>query len=250
MNMIGIDSPVFKLLVDDDKESIIGSFNSVFGIERSAKGFGELIEIRFFDGDFESSYRKKNRIKYKDIIICICDIYGGYIARLSGVADEIEFSADNHMEVILKGRGLPTIAPSALLLWLEWRKNFPLDKGRWVNLDSNGREAWLEVALLYLGRNTSSPVEDNVEIDGANIVDLVSFLCSIGEAFFGAGGYMGRSISAFEDCLSKINVNVNFAIVWSNSESSKDCFINKDDEEIFKSLLLVMESSPVNVILN
>lgn len=85
----------------------------------------------------------------------------------------------------------------------------PRSCGEWLLLTPSARKSWLDIAAdRALGRYTSrssradSPQRTTFVLPGACITDLTSFLCAVGEAVNGPGGYFGSSLTAFEDCLA------------------------------------------------
>lgn len=50
-------------------------------------------------------------------------------------------------------------------------------------------------------RGPDAPAGAVFSIDGADISDLDTFFCALGEAVNGPGGYFGRTLLALEDCL-------------------------------------------------
>lgn len=242
--------PRFLLFLDNDTSELVGSFHNVEGIEMPILGLDDCDEIRLFNGFFNPSFDKKSGIGCCDIKICICDNKGELMTSLSGVAEELVISQVNKsLEVTLKGEGLPFISHGALSIWLNRRKGVPINKGSWINLSSIEREAWLEVSLLDLRKNAARMESCKVEIDGELVQDQVSFLCSFGEAVFGPGGYIGRNLSALEDCLTGgFGVKRPLQLHWINSKLSEDSFRRRGESEVFKDIIKVLEGANVQVI--
>lgn len=97
--------------------------------------------------------------------------------------------------------------------------------GAWRTLSEAERRRWLSKArarhfALY---KAGTPVRGHVfTIDGADIVDLTSFLCAMGEAVNGRGGYFGVSWRAFDDCLfGGFGLEAPCKIVWKNAALSR-----------------------------
>ncbi|MDX3243098.1 barstar family protein [Streptomyces sp. ME18-1-4] len=107
---------------------------------------------------------------------------------------------------------------SAGTLWKTWSRRAPASMNDWVNLPLGQREGWIEVARKC--RKTSSPAKKDgcYVLDGANIDDLASFYCGIGEAMNGPGGYYGSNLASLDDCLfGGHGPAAPFRLVWQNS---------------------------------
>jgi hypothetical protein len=77
----------------------------------------------------------------------------------------------------------------------EWRSLDPAGRARWLR-EANAR--WFHEARAGVGR---PPPADTFVIDGNDFDDLSGFLCAIGEAVNGPGGYFGSDELSFDDCL-------------------------------------------------
>lgn len=101
----------------------------------------------------------------------------------------------------------------------------PSTLGEWRTLSEAGRQRWLEMAGdRHFARSTAPvPVRGRVvTIEGSDIVDLATFLCAMGEAVNGPGGYFGSSWAAFDDCLfGGFGLESPAKIVWKNAAKSR-----------------------------
>jgi hypothetical protein len=110
----------------------------------------------------------------------------------------------------------------------------PSELGLWRQLTEAGRRRWLVQARDRFfaqasreqaagQRKENEPPSGRVfTIDGADIVDYSSFLCAIGEAVNGPGGYFGLSEMAFDDCLfGGFGLEAPCKIIWKNSALSR-----------------------------
>lgn len=78
---------------------------------------------------------------------------------------------------------------------------------QWRSLDRVAKGAFLQRAagrrLKAMKSGSAAPdrtgVEVVVDLDGVH--DLEGFLCALGEAINGSGGYFGRNLHALQDCL-------------------------------------------------
>jgi RNAse (barnase) inhibitor barstar len=103
----------------------------------------------------------------------------------------------------------------------------PVSRGEWRGLDEDGRRQWLDCAhhRFFYDCSEVAPSKSPgrvVVLDGSIVDDLLGFYCAIGEAVNGPGGYFGRSMHGFDDCLfSGFGLECPYTIVWKESERSK-----------------------------
>ncbi|MFF3613070.1 barstar family protein [Streptomyces sp. NPDC002580] len=109
-------------------------------------------------------------------------------------------------------------------VWKAWSRRSPTAVNDWVSLPIGQREGWLEVARKYLGAaGKVNPRREQYTLDGANISDVASFYCAIGEAMNGPGGYYGSNLAALDDCLfGGFGPAAPFRLVWESSEVAAD----------------------------
>jgi hypothetical protein len=101
----------------------------------------------------------------------------------------------------------------------------PAALGEWRELDEANRLLWLECARRRLfdgGCDVMRAPDRTIELDGTIVDGLVGFFCAIGEAVNGPGGYFGRSMQGFDDCLfSGFGLEYPYTIVWRHADASK-----------------------------
>lgn len=103
----------------------------------------------------------------------------------------------------------------------------PGSHGEWRGLDDDGRRQWLNCAHCRVFCDPREVAHSKspgrvVVLEGAIIDDLLGFYCAIGEAVNGPGGYFGRSMQGFDDCLfGGFGLEYPYTIIWKESESSK-----------------------------
>ncbi|MET9059583.1 barstar family protein [Streptomyces antibioticus] len=104
-------------------------------------------------------------------------------------------------------------------IWKTWSRRAPTAVNGWVSFPVGRREGWTEVARMYQGSPRKvNPRLDRYILDGANIGDLASFYCAIGEAMNGPGGYYGGNLTALDDCLlGGFGPAAPFRLVWEHS---------------------------------
>jgi hypothetical protein len=103
----------------------------------------------------------------------------------------------------------------------------PASHGEWRRLDEDGRQQWLDCAHHRVFCDPSEVAHSKtpgrlVVLEGAILDDLLGFYCAIGEAINGPGGYFGRSMQGFDDCLfGGFGLEYPYTIVWKESDRSK-----------------------------
>jgi hypothetical protein len=96
----------------------------------------------------------------------------------------------------------------------------------WVTLSPGERREWLRRSRdLYFAAAHPLPqaAPGHVfELVGSSITDLTSFLCAMGEAINGPGGYFGSNLNAFEDCCwGGFGATPPFSVRWADASASK-----------------------------
>jgi RNAse (barnase) inhibitor barstar len=94
--------------------------------------------------------------------------------------------------------------------------------GMWHDLDRDGRQAWMSVAVKRSVRpEADRPPGTVYELDGCHVTDEYSFYCALGEAVNGPGGYFGWNLSAMDDCLrGRWGATAPFTLIWNDSAAS------------------------------
>lgn len=97
--------------------------------------------------------------------------------------------------------------------------------GEWRKLDEAGRKAWLARACdraFDSGQARVRTSRSEVTIDGNDFDDLTGFFCAMGEAVNGPGGYFGRNLFGFDDCMfGGFGLEPPFTITWLDSARSR-----------------------------
>ncbi|WP_370971253.1 barstar family protein [Amycolatopsis sp. cg9] len=89
--------------------------------------------------------------------------------------------------------------PAARAIWDLWSAGRPAAGNFWAAAD---RPEWLRAALAHhRAEGPDRPPGRTFRLDGTHVTDLASFLCALGEAVNGPGGYFGRNLDALADCL-------------------------------------------------
>ncbi|MEV8058854.1 barstar family protein [Streptomyces antimycoticus] len=137
------------------------------------------------------------------------------------------------LTVSLDGYALPY--PYAGEIWRAWTYGPPAEPGLWKSLPAEAHESWLHVvqkAWFRSGRQAMLYGDaDTYEIAGADLANIHSFYCALGEAVNGPGGYLGSNPSALADCLfnSRGKHKKLFRLAWRDFDVSRR---NIDEEEL------------------
>lgn len=106
--------------------------------------------------------------------------------------------------------------------------NPPAERGAWRGLSEEAKRVWLREVQNHhfekakAGWRPLKQVGQTLVIDGAQIEDLPSFFCAIGEAVNGPGGYWGSHMVAFYDVLQGgFGLDAPCTIRWRNSAKSR-----------------------------
>lgn len=126
--------------------------------------------------------------------------------------------------------------PYAGEIWKRWaRGGRPNEPGVWKKLPAEAHESWLHVVQTTWFRSGHRAIIygdcDRYRIEGADLANIHSFYCELGEAANGPGGYLGSNPNALEDCLinSDIRGRPPLCISWRNFETSQRTI---DDDEL------------------
>ena len=128
-----------------------------------------------------------------------------YIGRVDvvGSRESEEVPGRTDLALDLDGYGLPF--PYAGEIWRIWAQGGPHMPGMWRSLPAKAHESWLHVVqTAWFGSGRQALLygeEEQHEIPGADLLNISSFYCALGEAVNGLGGYMGSNPDALRDCL-------------------------------------------------
>ena len=99
----------------------------------------------------------------------------------------------------------------------------PTERNEWRPLDDEDRFGWLSAARDRFFDEADAFIASKepgrvVVLDGAIVDNLLGFYCALGEAVNGPGGYFGRTMDSFDDCLfGGFGLEFPYTIVWVNS---------------------------------
>lgn len=99
---------------------------------------------------------------------------------------------------------------------------------QWHKLSDEERLAWLKSARDRYFEEAQrrdlpqAPSGTRFELPGGLITDLTSFLCAMGEAINGPGGYFGLTMQAFDDCcVGGFGATPPFRLRWLDAAASQ-----------------------------
>ncbi|KUJ70622.1 hypothetical protein ACZ90_02285 [Streptomyces albus subsp. albus] len=162
------------------------------------------------------------------------EIGGYYIGRaeVTDAKDNISTPGGTDLAVSF---GYAEPYPYAGEIWRTWTHGPPTEPGMWKNLPAEAHESWIHVVQKAWFRSGHQAIvygdADTYEIAGAELANIDSFYCALGEAVNGPGGYLGSNPSALTDCLfnSAGKHRKLFRLVWRDFDVSRR---NIDEEEL------------------
>ncbi|MBA4866440.1 barstar family protein [Streptomyces sp. PSKA54] len=159
------------------------------------------------------------------------------ILRLDALGRALQYAVEGEITAWIPsahGRGLVdlTLEPwsqrppyAARAVWDLWWDGVPAEPNLWARCDTASRDFWLGTALTNRdGRIPDAAPGAAYHLDGRHITDEPGFYCALGEAVNGPGGYFGRSLAAFDDCLcGGFGARWPFTVVWHDAHVARTC---------------------------
>lgn len=107
-------------------------------------------------------------------------------------------------------------------IWRDHYENGIKEFNEWTKIKQSEKQAWLELALSFQNININNQ-KSIIEIDGNKIKSLDDFFCAIGEALNGKGGYFGRDLYGFFDCLRSPEFGAKNLkkVIWKNHKKCR-----------------------------
>ncbi|MEO1174380.1 MAG: barstar family protein [Myxococcota bacterium] len=116
--------------------------------------------------------------------------------------------------------------------------------GAWVGGSETELIRWLDDAYerhFASGKPSNGDPTGEVVIDGTQVVDLLTMYCAFGEAINGPGGYFGRNLDAFDDCLfGGFGLKAPCVIVWKDSAVSRARFDAAGKARVFEEVVEII----------
>ncbi|MDK9496821.1 barstar family protein [Streptomyces katrae] len=141
--------------------------------------------------------------------------------------------------------------PVAADVWRLWRGGRPVVPNLWARFGSEGRDHWLGPALVH--RGPDRPAGATYHLDGRHVTDTEGFLCALGEAVNGPGGYFGRCLDGVADALcGGFGATRPFTLVWHHHEVARRSLGVQPlvwHPATFHDLLAFLEGERVEVVL-
>jgi len=126
---------------------------------------------------------------------------------------------------------LPHVA--AARLWDRWRSSPPAGNGEWAAIPVGLREGWVEVAMRRHAEPPANAARANtgadVVLEGRDIADLASFLCAIGEAFRGPGGFFGTNFTSLAESVADQVGAGHLRLHWKDFAVAQRCLARRLD---------------------
>lgn len=153
------------------------------------------------------------------------EVIGAYYVGSVQVMDARPAAGGDGTDLLASFFGHSLPFPFAGEIWRRWSSRFPSAVGEWKKIPARWHRSWLHVvqnAWFQAGRAaTRNEIKPTYTLEGADLANVASFYCSLGEAMNGPGGYFGSNLDALADCLANATaVDGDFEIVWSNREVS------------------------------
>lgn len=110
------------------------------------------------------------------------------------------------------------------VLWIKNIINGDIFRLHWLLMSNERKKKWLRFSYFY-SLNKKQFLKNNIVIDCRYILNELDFLCAVGEAFFGVGGYLGSDLHGFFDIISgNYYMHIDFSkveLIWLNFNDIK-----------------------------
>lgn len=203
------------VLLSDEEEAELGRFTEASGVFGPEAGLDADDTVRFRQGVLSGHLlafaegRTSSR-SLGNTWVGLLDregaVLGRYYLALAEVCTTLRSSTSElPWDVVLTGCFFQPPTPATEPLWKAFAEGSILAPNVWARLSSEGKRAWLEVARLRRsarGQAADAPAGSVFELDATWVEDEVDFLCALGEAINGVGGYFGTGEDSLEDCLA------------------------------------------------
>lgn len=189
MLSIGIVYPNFRKLVE---------FENLIELKPNSKNLYSTLE--FINANNPKLcleiFKESDNHTENDFAIILTDTKGKNKAYF---INEIEVISYNENSIIVNAFLLKQ-TNEVFKVWKEYFENGVTEFHQWKKIKNSEKKSWLEPALSFQDIDYDNQ-KSIIEIDGKYIKSIEDFLCIIGEALNGKGGYFGRDLYGFYDCL-------------------------------------------------
>lgn len=148
---------------------------------------------------------KTTKCRLSTFYICFLDQegkeIGNYFFGLYESRRISTFQNSNSNHIDLTGQFFVAPRSEALEIWSQWMKAKPERINTWAGLTEEQRLGWQEVVRLHSGY-ADYPIEAGKDfyLDLTYVTSSSTFLCALGEAMNGPGGYYGFCLDSLHDC--------------------------------------------------
>jgi hypothetical protein len=223
----------YSLLRDDD-DAELGRFTAAFGLFDPGVPLGDDDTVTLRNGELRGHLlalaegRTFSRVLGNTWIGVLGrdgTVLGRYYLACAEVGPTARSSEPGHLwDVVLTGNFLRPPTPAAEPIWKAFADGSIVALNAWARLSPEEKLAWLEVARLRQasrGPATDAPAGTTFELDATRVVDPLDFLCALGEAINGIGGYFGAGLDSLQDCLSGgFGARPPFVLNWHREPAS------------------------------
>ncbi|MCP9212619.1 barstar family protein [Streptomyces sp. NEAU-Y11] len=197
---------MYRLVEDETQQEILTATDLCgFFADPSAGESGSVIAIG------ASLRPEKLPISFEDVEFQVRDVQGQeigsyYVGRIDVIGARYGEGSQGRIDLTISLGGYTLPYPYAGEIWRTWSHGPPVNSGVWKGLPAEAHESWLHVVqqVWFTSGHRAMIYGDatHYEIAGADLANIHSFYCALGEAVNGPGGYLGSTPSGLADCLS------------------------------------------------
>ncbi|MEV5124586.1 barstar family protein [Streptomyces decoyicus] len=126
------------------------------------------------------------------------------------------------IDITLTDGGDDRPSPAARPVWESWYQGVPTLPNQWAPYSSQGRSAWLGLALHARRPRRPDRSGGVHHLDGRFVTDVPGLHCAMSEALAGPGGYFGWGMDAFRDCLcGGFGLTAPFTVIWHDADVAR-----------------------------
>ncbi|UXN03029.1 hypothetical protein [Bartonella sp. HY406] len=104
------------------------------------------------------------------------------------------------------------------------------DHRPWFGLIGDKKQLYIAASLCITGVQTT-PIKNQIILEGKYITDYFAFYCELGYALWGKFGYMGGCLNSFEECLQALKKNKKIELIWKDFALCQHSMANYADHQ-------------------